>query len=243
LTPLLQNFGLGFNQTSSDFELFPNKLISRADVMSIGAIQAVATCGGPIIPFRGGRIDVWEAGGQGSPEPQHDIETLTENFRKQGFTKEEMIKLVACGHTMGGVRSADFPQLVAPNPSSSVTVITDFDTTQNFDNKVVTEYLDGTTQNVLVVSDNKTMVSDLRVFESDGNATMRALSDAETFQNECRDILGRMLDVVPKGVTLTDEITLMHEKVPYSGLAVEKDKLVFKAGLRVRLFLADLGLG
>jgi hypothetical protein len=72
---------------------------------------------------------------------------------------------------------------------------------------------------------------------------MRALSDADTFQSECRDILARMLDVVPKGVTLTDEITLMHEKVPYAQLAMEKDKLVFKAGLRVSLFLAILGLG
>lgn len=47
-----------------------------------------------------------------------------------------MIKLVACGHTMGGVRSADFPDLVPANPASTVPVITDFDTTDEFDNKM-----------------------------------------------------------------------------------------------------------
>lgn len=99
--------------------------------------MAVNTCGGPIIPFRGGRIDTWTAGGTGTPEPQQDLPTFIESFRKQGFNQAEMIKLVACGHTMGGVRSADFPQLVAPNPNSPNPVIKDFDTTTtSFDNKV-----------------------------------------------------------------------------------------------------------
>lgn len=84
------------------------------------------------------------------------------------------------------------------------------------------------------------MVSDLRVFESDGNSTMRSLADTQTFQNECRDILTRMLETVPRGVTLTDEITLLPEKVTYAQLAIEKEKLVFKTNLRVRV-LAFLG--
>ena len=143
-------------------------------MIAIGAIMAVATCGGPIIPFRAGRIDTWTPGGPGAPEPQHDLPTLTESFRKQGFNQAEMIKLVACGHTMGGVRSADFPQLVAPNPNSPNPVIENFDkTTESFDNAVVTEYLDGTTQNALVVGSNQTLASDLRVFASDANSTMK----------------------------------------------------------------------
>ena len=97
----------------------------------------MSTCGGPIIPFRGGRIDAWSAGAYGTPEPQQDIATLTQSFSNQGFNQSEMIKLVACGHTMGGVRSSDFPQLVAPNPSSSVPVIDDFDKTMQFDNLVL----------------------------------------------------------------------------------------------------------
>lgn len=193
----------------------------------------MSSCGGPIIPFRGGRVDTWQAGGTGTPEPQNDLPTFIEQFRKQGFNQEEMVKLVACGHTMGGVRSTDFPQLVAPNPASTEPVIVDFDTTMAFDNAIVTEYLDGSTQNVLVITPNKTMASDLRVFESDNNSTMKTLGDKTVFQSECKDILGRMLDTVQTGVTLTDEITLLPAKVAAAQLTFEKNQLVFKSTFRV----------
>jgi hypothetical protein len=42
-----------------------------------------------------------------------------------------------------------------------------------------------------------------------------------------------MLDTVPAGVTLTDEITLLPAKVNGVQLSIEKQKLVFKASLRV----------
>lgn len=48
--------------------------------------------------------------------------------------------MVACGHSFGGVRSDDFPQLVAPNPNSIDPVIVDFDTTPAFDNLVCVFY-------------------------------------------------------------------------------------------------------
>ena len=97
----------------------------------------MSTCGGPIIPFKGGRIDAWHAGNYGTPQPQHDLATLTESFKNQGFNQAEMIKLVACGHTLGGVRTNDFPQLVPPDPNSKVAVIDDFDKTMQFDNLVL----------------------------------------------------------------------------------------------------------
>ena len=100
----------------------------------------MSTCGGPIIPFKGGRIDAWTAGNIGTPEPQQDISTLTQSFSNQGFTQPEMIKLVACGHTLGGVRSSDFPALVPPNPNSSAPVIDDFDGTMQFDNLVLVAF-------------------------------------------------------------------------------------------------------
>ena len=104
-----------------------------------------------------------------------------------------MIQLVACGHTMGAVRSTDFPNLVAPNPSQpDIPNFDPFDTTEmQFDNKMyvgksstlssntyqppisVTEYLSGTTQNPLVVTPNSTYRSDLEVYSSDGNVTMQ----------------------------------------------------------------------
>lgn len=100
----------------------------------------MSTCKGPIIPFRGGRIDTWVAGNFGSPQPQQDISTLIESFANQGFNQTEMIKLVACGHTMGGVRNADFPQLVPPNPNSTLPDIDNFDQTMQFDNLVLVAF-------------------------------------------------------------------------------------------------------
>ncbi|KAG6880275.1 hypothetical protein C0992_001844 [Termitomyces sp. T32_za158] len=135
-----ENFGAGFTSTLSDFEVYPNKYVSRADIISLAAVFAVATCGGPLIPYRGGRTDVWQAGPFGVPQPQEDIQTHIGMFARQGFTKAEMIQLTACGHTMGGVRSTDFPDLVHPNPASSGPVFHNFDTTtQSFDDKVILE--------------------------------------------------------------------------------------------------------
>jgi catalase (peroxidase I) len=109
-----------------------------ADVIAIGAIMAVSTCNGPVIPFHAGRVDVWAPqSSNNTPLPEDSIETLRESFRKQGFTPAEMITLTACGHTMGGVRSSDFPQLVSPPTSnSSAPNIKNFDTTTSFDNAV-----------------------------------------------------------------------------------------------------------
>jgi Peroxidase len=147
--------------------------------------------------MRAGRIDAYVAGAYGTPQPQQDISTLIESFSNQGFNQSEMIKLVACGHTMGGVRSTDFPELVAPNPSITTPVFDNFDETMQFDNLVlvtllllflleqfltqfspcikhrVTDYLNNKSINVLVTTTNQTMASDLRVFASDGNVTMR----------------------------------------------------------------------
>ncbi|RDB21102.1 hypothetical protein Hypma_011861 [Hypsizygus marmoreus] len=227
-----ENFGVGFTHTLSDFEVYPNKYVSRADIIALGAVLAVATCDGPVIPFRGGRVDTWTAGPTGVPVPQQDIQTHINLFKNAGFSVPEMIKLVACGHGVGGVRSTDFPDLVPPS-SSSVPNFINFDTTPKFDNLVVTQYLDGTTKNPLVVDQNKTMVSDLRVFSADSNDTMRSISTPDSFATECKNILERMINVVPHGVVLTDEITLIPAKVHDAQLTFEREKFVFKAGLRL----------
>ncbi|KAF8635531.1 hypothetical protein AX17_003914 [Amanita inopinata Kibby_2008] len=227
------NFGLGFTDTQSDFETFPNKYVSRSDIITLGAIFAVSTCGGPMIPFRGGRVDATGAGTEGPPEPQQDLQTHLQIFSRAGFSQADMIALVACGHTLGGVRSPDFPNLVPPNQDPTVTNLVNFDTTMQFDNKVVTEYLSGTTQNPLVVTPNVTFQSDLRVFSSDGNDTMHSLSSPDTFASSCQSIFERMLNTVPHGVTLTDEIQLIPAKVHDVQLTIERNNLVFKASLRL----------
>ncbi|KAJ7100407.1 heme peroxidase [Mycena epipterygia] len=57
-----QDIGVGMLESLVDFLVAPNEYVGMADVIAMGAINAVVGCGGPIIPFRGGRIDATEAG-------------------------------------------------------------------------------------------------------------------------------------------------------------------------------------
>lgn len=116
----------------------------------------------------------------------------------------------------------------------------------------VTEYLDGTTQNPLVITPNITLASDLRVFQSDGNQTMKrsaafalvstlslrrfstSLADPNQFNSQCQALLERMLNTIPRDVTLTDEITLLPAKAWGVQLTIENNQLLFKSNLRVR---------
>jgi hypothetical protein len=66
-----------------------------ADVIAMGVVTSVASNQGPVIPFRGGRVDASKAGVPGVPEPHGDLAAHTESFRKQGFTSTEMIELIA----------------------------------------------------------------------------------------------------------------------------------------------------
>lgn len=78
----------------------------------MGVVLGVAACGGPAIPFRAGRINANGPGPATVPEPQEDLQSHIDAFKRMGFTQSEMIQLVACGHTLGGVRSVDFPLIV-----------------------------------------------------------------------------------------------------------------------------------
>jgi catalase (peroxidase I) len=67
--------------------------------------------GGPQINFRAGRIDA---------QPQESLQSHTTAFARMGFTPTEMIQLVACGHTIGGVQKVAFPDIVpATVPTSA----------------------------------------------------------------------------------------------------------------------------
>ncbi|KAE9398666.1 heme peroxidase [Gymnopus androsaceus JB14] len=174
-----------------------------ADMIALGVVFAVVGCGGPIIPFSAGRVDATVAGPATVPEPQQDLATHIELFRQQGFNETEMIALVACGHTIGGVTQVDFPTIVT-DPS---VVVDTFDTTPAFDNAIISEYLQNTTQDVLVVGPNITTRSDFRIFSSDGNVTMQNLLSPDTFSETCTALLQRMINTVPSTVNLTDPIT------------------------------------
>ncbi|KAJ4473733.1 heme peroxidase [Lentinula aciculospora] len=202
-----QNIGQGMFDSLNDFNTATFGIVTpffgMADTIALGAVVSVAACGGPLIPYSTGRVDATVAGPETVPEPQQDLASHTEAFRRQGFTPTELIALVACGHTLGGVRQADFPLVVTDIEEDLRT----FDTTTNFDNTVVSEYLQNTTDNILVVGPNITTRSDFRIFSSDGNATMQSLLSPDTFNETCGNLIGRMINTVPQGVNLTEPIS------------------------------------
>ncbi|KAF8163812.1 hypothetical protein B0H34DRAFT_650918, partial [Crassisporium funariophilum] len=143
-----------------------------------------------------------------------------ESFRRQGFTQAEMIALVACGHTLGGFRRNDFPEIVdasAPNGFSS------FDgTIFKYDNTVVKEYIDDTTANPLIRTANVTTRSDLRIFSSDQNE----------FSQTCGTLFERMTNTVPKKVKLTEPVDPIEDKVWGVSLIPRNGSYVLWACLR-----------
>jgi hypothetical protein len=80
-----------------------------ADFLAMGARTAMDACGGPEFGYRAGRVDNFIPGPFGVPEPQQDLQSHISAFSRMGFTQEEMIGLVACGHSIGGVHHASFP--------------------------------------------------------------------------------------------------------------------------------------
>jgi hypothetical protein len=114
-----ENKGPSFNDTMNFFVPFMSVRSSMADMIAAGAVVAVRACAPSqmTIPFRAGRIDAPGPGPTGVPEPQQSLNTHIGQFAKAGFNKTEMIALVACGHTFGGVHEEEFPDIV-PGASS-----------------------------------------------------------------------------------------------------------------------------
>ncbi|KAJ7288770.1 heme peroxidase, partial [Mycena rebaudengoi] len=198
--------------------------------------MAVENCGGPEIAFRGGRVDAGEPNKPGVPEPTQDIDSHIASFTRQGFTKTEMIGLVACGHSFGGVQHEQFPDIVPElNDPDSTLSVAHFDSTfVQFDNNVATEYIEGTTRNPLVVGLNDTGNSDKRIFGSDGNVTMRSFANSpELFALTCADLLARMVDTVPRGVQLTEVITPLPVKPAQLKLVLAGNQLKFSGAVRL----------
>ncbi|KAL2257208.1 hypothetical protein VTK26DRAFT_514 [Humicola hyalothermophila] len=222
-----ENTGPGHATT---LEFFANYLTTRssmADLIAAGVRASVRSCGGPVVPLRVGRVDATEAGAAGVPQPQNSVLTFRQQFDRMGFSPEEMIQLVACGHTLGSVHSTEFPQIVPEEVGQKP-----FDTTRaQFDNRIVTEYVSGTTENPLVVGAavGINRHSDFKVFSSDGNATISGLTDPAVFRDTCRTVLQKMIDVVPSGVTLTEPIE------PYTVKPVEMQLTLNTGGTTFRL--------
>ena len=117
-----ENVGASFNETLGSFSNALTTRSTMSDMFALGAVAAVGVCSGGTVqvPLRAGRVDAAAAGPSGVPQPQEDLATHTAAFDRQGFSATEMIALVACGHTIGGVHGVDFPQIVPITDPSPV---------------------------------------------------------------------------------------------------------------------------
>lgn len=190
---------------------------SFADLIAAGIYAATRSCGGPVVPVRGGRKDATSAGPAGFvPQPQNAIGTFRNQFARLGLDDAGMIQLVACGHTLGGVHASENPLIL-----DAGTVPNDFATMDTspsaFDGKIASEFVTWNTKNPLVVGKSTTngRNSDSVVFRADGNVTIRSMQDPTTFSNTCQAVFQKMIEVVPSGVTLTDPVT-PYEVKPYT---------------------------
>jgi hypothetical protein len=198
-----ENLGPGLGTTLQFMGEYLSRTTTIADLLAAGVYASVRSCGGPIVPLRTGRKDATAAGDPGVPQPQNSIGIFTNQFDRMGFSVAEMIQVTACGHTLGGVHKAEFPDIV-PNAPANGEVTLDT-TVATFDNKIVTEWLDGTTKDPLAVGPSVAIQkhSDFKVFNADRNVTMRAMADAAAFANTCKTVLQKMIDVVPGTTTLS----------------------------------------
>ncbi|KAK7754757.1 hypothetical protein SLS62_003317 [Diatrype stigma] len=233
-----ENPGRAFNNTLGFMKNFYSVRSSASDLVALGVVAAIQMCDGPWIPFRTGRIDAAEAGPSGVPEPTQDIETHTEKFAKAGFNTSDMITMVACGHSLGGIHNNDFPEITGDTTPDVTHMFELDDSNAVFDNAIVTEYLDGSTDNPLVSGSNDTTNSDKRVFAADGNATMKALADPAAFQAKCADILERMINTVPSTVTLSEPMQAIDVKPYITTLALNSDGAIQFSG-RIRLRITE----
>ncbi|KAI1328804.1 heme peroxidase [Xylariaceae sp. FL0255] len=201
------NLGPGFNTT---LQFMANYYTSRsgvADLIAMGVYYSVRSCGGPVVPLKVGRVDATSAGPIGVPLPENSGYTFSQQFLRMGFSVQEMIQVTACGHSIGGVHSTEFPDIVTAGTGVNGEVSFD-ETDAVFDNKVVIDYVAGNTTNPLVVgpSVEATRNSDFKTFSYDQNVTIKTLTNTQTFTSTCATVLQKLIEVVPDGVILTDPV-------------------------------------
>lgn len=236
------NLGPGFNTTLRFMADYYTSRSSVADLIALGVYYSVRSCGGPIVPVSGGRVDALVAGPIGVPLPQNTAFTFEQQFIRMGFDREEMIQVTACGHSIGGVHDNEFPEIVPVGSASNGEVALD-STVAVFDNNVVTEYLIGNTTNPLVVgpSIRATRNSDFKVFNYDGNVTISAMAGAADFNSICTTLLRKMIDTVPTGVVLSDPIQPYSVKPVNMQLALNPGATTMQLTGLIRVRTTDMG--
>ena len=98
----------------------------------------------------------------------------------------------------------------------NVTGGANFDSTRGvFDPLVVQEYVSWTEQKggPLVTTSSISTQSDLRLYESDNNATMKSLlAQGAGFLDTCVSLIGRAIDTVPASIKLGSPVAAMPVK-------------------------------
>ena len=230
------NAGIGFTDTLTSQAPFLSARSSAADLIALGMYAGTRVCGGPVVAVRTGRVDASVANNPGVPQPQNSQLTFVNQFQRFGFDQTQMVQLVACGHTVGGVHAAAFPQIVPPG--SAPNGVRTFDATSNyFDARVAIDYVAGNTTDPLVVGPSIAAGrnSDTKVFTVDQNATIRGMTDPTFFRTTCQTLLQRMIETVPGGVALTDVIQVYDVKPAAVQLTlVDANTINFAGYIRVR---------
>ncbi|KAI0911180.1 heme peroxidase [Ustulina deusta] len=236
------NIGPAFNTTLTFMADYYTSKSGVADLLALGVYYAVRSCGGPVVPIASGRVDAKVAGPIGVPLPQNSAFTFQQQFARMGFSQTEMIQVVACGHTIGGVHETEFPQIVPVGSTKDGEGPMD-STMDKFDNRIVTEYVSGNTTNPMVVgpSIKATRNSDFKVFNSDRNATIAAMTDPETFTSVCATVLQKMIEVVPDGVVLTDPIRPYAVKPVDMQLTLNSGASTMQLSGLIRVHTTDFG--
>ncbi|KAH8900679.1 heme peroxidase [Thozetella sp. PMI_491] len=233
-----ENSGLFVNDTLQFMSPTVNAYLSMSDNIALGLIVSVATCGGDAasIPIRTGRIDAQEAGPVGVPEPTTDLETTFAQFALAGFNRSDAIEATVCGHSLGRIHYSNFPEIVDESfvTDTNLDGGEGFDTTPDvFDAAVVNEYLNGTglMGGPLVTAPSEADRSDLRLYASDSNATLAAMTEDAIFRQKCYTIFERMINTVPSTVTLSDPVTPLTWKAVDVALDVDSAGTVSVSGM------------
>ncbi|KAF5025728.1 hypothetical protein F66182_2195 [Fusarium sp. NRRL 66182] len=231
-----ENGGIAFNNTFNFFSGFHNSRASASDLIALGVVTATGVCNGPKIPFRAGRVDLMKAGPAGVPEPHTNLDETLKAFTKSGFSKQDMVALVACGHAVGGVHHVDHPDVTGISvDAGNYTSVPFQEDNSRFHNGVVTEFLSNKTKNPLVVAKNNTLNSDKRIFNAD-LSVMKKLSTKAGFDSTCAAVFERMIDTVPKSVRLTSPLEPYDVKPHIEEISLNSDgDINFKGSVRLRL--------
>ncbi len=114
-----ENTGPGHNTT---LQFLSNYISTRASMADLIACRR--RCFRPVLrrpchPLKLGRVDATSSNSPGVPQPGNSQGTFIQQFQRMGFSVAEMIQVTACGHTLGGVHSTEFPVLVLRDPGTT----------------------------------------------------------------------------------------------------------------------------